>query len=147
MENLPQVLVIIGLCFVLAELFLGIATGFDLVLIGSIIVLGGFAGILTGNYAVSLILSTILSIVYIAFGRTLVKSKLIVATHKTNIDKLIGQKALVIRSITPDTPGLVRINDEDWRASSDDVLFEKDKCTVDSVEGVTLNVSKVNSSK
>jgi len=70
-----------------------------------------------------------------------------IISYKTNIDKLIGQKAVVVRSITPDTAGLVRINDEDWRASSDDVLFEKDKCTVDSVEGVTLLVSKVNSSK
>jgi len=143
MENVPQTLVILGLCLVLAELFLGIATGFDLVLIGSILVASGFVGILTGNYIVALVVSVILSIIYIAFGRRLVKSKIIITTHKTNIDKLIGQKATVVRSITPDTPGLVRLNDEDWRASSDDVLFEKDKCTVDSVEGVTLLVSKI----
>jgi membrane protein implicated in regulation of membrane protease activity len=147
MENISQIIVIVGLCLILAELFLGIATGFELVLIGSILITGGFAGIATDNYVVTLVISIILSIIYIAFGRRLIKSKIIVTTHKTNIDKLIGQKAVVIRSITPDTPGLVRINDEDWRASSSDILFEKDKCTVNSVEGVTLLVSKVNNSK
>lgn len=143
MEYIPQTLVIIGLFLILTELFLGIVTGFDLVLIGSILVLSGFTGVYFDNYVVALVISTLLSILYIAFGRSLVKRKIIITTHKTNIDKLIGQKAVVIRSITPDTPGLVRLGDEDWRASSEDVLFEKDKCTVISVEGVTLLVSKI----
>lgn len=147
MENISQVIVIIGLCLVLAELFVGIDSGFDLVLLGSILVLGGLIGVGTNSYVIALIVSIALTIIYIFFGRKFVKRKVIITTHKTNIDKLIGQKAVVIRSITPDTPGLVRLSDEDWRASSEDVLFEKDKCTVISVEGVTLLVSKVNNSK
>jgi len=87
-------------------------------------------------------LSTVLGIVYLWFGRALLKQKLIIVTKHTNIDKLIGKTGIVIRSITPDTPGLVRVDDEDWRASSEDILYEKDKVTVELIEGVTLIVKK-----
>ena len=73
----------------------------------------------------------------------LVKSKLIFLTKKTNVDKLIGQKGVVIRTITPDTAGLIRLNDEDWRATSDTVLYEKDKAEIVGIEGVTVMVKKI----
>jgi inner membrane protein len=137
-----QVLVVIGLVMILAELIVGIQAGFDLVLIGSIAILGGIVGIYTSNFSIALVVSTILSAIYILFGRQFVQKKLIILTKKTNIDKLVGKKGLVVRSITPDTAGLIRIDDEDWRASSDQVLYEKDKVEVVSLEGVTLNVRK-----
>lgn len=104
---------------------------------------GGVVGMAFGNATLSLVISAALSLAYIAFGRTFVKRRIIVITHNTNIDKLIGQKGIVIRSITPTTPGLVRLSDEDWRATSDQVLYEKDKIEVLSIEGVTLKVKKV----
>lgn len=142
MQMIPQTLVIGGLLLVMAELMMGVAMGFDLVLIGSILVIGGLVGMVT-NWELALAISTILSVVYIAYGRTLVKSKVIVLTHKTNIDKLIGKRAVVVRSITPDTAGLVRIDDEDWRAKSDEVVYEKDKVEIEAIEGVTLKVRKI----
>ncbi len=145
MQMIPEILVIGGLLLVMMELLVGIQTGFDLVLIGSILVVGGLAGMVTG-YEVALVVSVILSVIYIAYGRTLVKSKIIVLTHKTNIDKLIGKKAVVVRTITPDTAGLVRVDDEDWRAKSDEVVYEKDKVEIEAIEGVSLKVSKVKNS-
>ncbi|MFC1653786.1 NfeD family protein [Patescibacteria group bacterium] len=139
--TVSQLLVLFGLILVIAELFVGIEAGFDLVLIGSILFIGGFTGIYT-NTTIALVVSTILSILYISYGRTLIKKKVIVMTHKTNIDKLLGKKGVVIRSITPDTAGLVRLDDEDWRASSTETLFEKDKIVVESLTGVTLKVKK-----
>lgn len=165
----PQITIITGLLLILAELILGIQAGFDLVVIGSVLILGGIFGILTGNFSVTLIISSVLAVAYIFFGRKLIKQKLIFKTNKTNIDKLIGAQATVIRSITPDTAGLVRINDEDWRAilsdeisgeakrnpsevplsgtkgeraTSEEVLYEKDKVIVTAVEGVSLIVKK-----
>lgn len=142
---LSEWLVIGGLILVMAELLVGIQTGFDLVLIGSILVLGGLAGMAT-NYQVALVVSVVLSIVYIFYGRRLVKSKIIVSTHKTNIDKLIGKTGVVVRSITPDTAGIVRLDDEDWRAMAEEVVYEKEKVKIESIEGVTLKVCKVKSS-
>lgn len=141
--TIPQLFVIVGLLLVLAELLVGIQSGFDLVLIGSILVVSGFAGMLTGSIPLMLVLATLLSILYIAVGRNRIRQKITTVTKKTNIDKLMGATGTVIRSVTPDTPGLVRINDEDWRASSEEVLYERDTVAVEGIEGVTLIVRKL----
>lgn len=141
--TIPQLFVLAGLILVLAELFIGIQTGFDLVLIGSILVISGLLGIVTGNTTLMLVVATVLSIAYIAVGRRYVKQRVTVIGKKTNIDKLIGATGQVVRTITPDTPGLVRVNDEDWRASAEEILYEKDSVTVRSIEGVTLLVERL----
>lgn len=140
--TLPQLFIISGLLLLFTELIIGLQSGFDLVLIGSILILSGIIGLLTGSASIMLIIASILSLAYILIGRNLIRQKITVITKKTNIDKLIGAKGIVIRSITPDTPGIIRLNDEDWRATSHDILYEKDKVEVISIEGVTLNVKK-----
>ncbi len=141
--TIPQLFVIVGLLMVLAELLVGIQTGFDLVLIGSILVISGFAGIFTGSTALMLILATVLSVLYIAVGRNKIRQKITTVTKKTNIDKLIGATATVVRSVTPDTAGLVRVNDEDWRASADEILYDRETVIIEGIEGVTLIVRKL----
>lgn len=137
--NPAQAIAILGLILVFSELFIGIETGFDLVIIGSILILSGLLGTVT-SLTVTLVAAMVLAVLYFIFGRKMIKNRLVVTTKKTNIDKLIGKTGIVIRSITPDTPGLVRIDDEDWRANADETLFEKDKIVVESIEGVTLKV-------
>lgn len=138
-----QIIIISGLLLILAELVLGIEAGFDLVIIGSILLLGGGVGLYTTT-TVALLAVIILSIAYFFFGRRLIKQKIIFTTKKTNVDRLIGQKGRVIRPITSETPGMIRLNDEDWRAGSDEILTEKDKAIVESIEGITLKVKKIN---
>ena len=142
MLSLSEILSLIGLILIICELFIGIQTGFDLVLVGTCLILGGFSGILSHNPTLALIISILLSLLYIVFGRNFIKRRFISLTKHTNVDKLIGQSGTVIRSITPTTAGLVRLDDEDWRASSDEILYEKDRCLVISLEGVTLKVTK-----
>lgn len=141
--TIPQLFVIAGLLLVLAELLVGIQSGFDLVLIGSILVISGFVGMFTGSTVLMLVLATALSILYIAVGRNRIRQKITTITKKTNIDKLIGANGVVVRSITPDTPGLVRVDDEDWRASAEEIIYERDGIIVESIEGVTLRVRKL----
>ena len=141
--TIPQLFVIAGLLLVLAELLVGIQSGFDLVLIGSILVISGFVGMFTGSTPLMLILATALSILYIAVGRNKIRQKITIVTKKTNIDKLIGSSGVVVCSVTPDTAGLVRVNDEDWRASAEEILYERDAVTVEGIEGVTLIVRKL----
>jgi membrane protein implicated in regulation of membrane protease activity len=38
---------------------------------------------------------------------------------------------------------LIRVNDEDWRASAEEILYERDAVTVQGIEGVTLIVHKL----
>ncbi len=141
--TLNEFFILAGILFIASELFIGIETGFDLVIVGASLVLGGGAGILTQNPYVTVIVSTLLFSAYIFFGRSTIKRKLVVMTHSTNIDKLIGKKGMVIRSITPNTPGMVRVDDEDWRAISDEVLYEKDQVEVEVISGVSLKVTKL----
>ncbi len=141
--TIPQLFVIVGLLLVLAELLVGIQSGFDLVLIGSILIVSGFAGMLVDSTELMLVLATALSILYIAVGRKRIRQKITTVTKKTNIDKLIGAGGVVVRSITPDTAGLVRVDDEDWRASAEEILYEREAVTVEGIEGVTLIVRKL----
>jgi membrane protein implicated in regulation of membrane protease activity len=141
--TLPEIFVLVGIVFMAAELFVGIETGFDLVILGLALSLGGGVGLLTDSFIITLIVATLLVLAYILFGRKAIKKKVLVLTHSTNIDKLIGKTGLVIRSITPNTPGMIRLDDEDWRATSIQVLYEKDKVKVESIEGVTLRVIKI----
>lgn len=141
--TVPHVFVVIGLLLVLAELLIGIESGFDLVLIGSILILAGLAGVLTGSTVLALGIAAVLSVVYIALGRRYVKEKVTVISKQTNIDKLIGATALVVREITPERPGIVRLDDEEWRATSDEVLYARDAVTIRAIDGVTLIVDRL----
>lgn len=143
--SLPQIFVIFGLLMILAELIIGINTGFDLLLIGSILVISGLAGIVFGTSGIwlSVILAIILSILYIAFFRSQIKRRITVSTSKTNIDKLMGATGTVTREISPGSAGMVRIDDEQWRASADEVLYDGDIVVVNAVEGVTVIVQKL----
>src|SRR5579871_3406883 len=47
--------------------------------------------------------------------------------HASNVDALIGQKALVQEPIHPRGPGVVKVHGENWRAVSEKDDFEKDQ--------------------
>lgn len=143
MLSIIEILILSGVIFIASELFIGVQTGFDLVLVGISLIAGGILGSLVNNQILAIITSSILSCLYIFFGRNFVKKQILVLTKKTNIDKLVGQKGIVVRTITPDTAGMVRTSDEDWRALSEDVIYEKEKVVVKSIEGVTLHVTKI----
>lgn len=138
-----NLLIVSGLILVLMELFVGIEAGFDLVLIGSILIISGLLGNLTGNAMGAFILASALSFVYIAFGRKIVKQKLTVKTKETNIDRLIGKKGVIIKSINPNQSGSIVIDDETWRAASSESINRNEQAEVVSIEGVTLQVKRV----
>jgi membrane protein implicated in regulation of membrane protease activity len=142
-EILPEAFVVVGLLMILAELVLGIQTGFDLLLIGSIMVIAGFAGILTGSELLMLALAIGLSVLYIAVGRKRIRQKITTVTKMTNVDKLMGATGTVERGIGPDTAGIVRVGDEKWRASAEEILYEGDPVVVEGIEGVTVIVRKL----
>ncbi|MEZ4519101.1 MAG: NfeD family protein [Chloroflexota bacterium] len=140
---LPQIFIVTGLLLILLELVVGIETGLDMVLIGSVLLISGFVGLLVGNTTLMLILAIGLSVLYIAVGRRQIRHRMTVTTNRTNVDRLIGAPATVVRQIAPDKAGMVRMDDEEWRAIADEILYEKDIVTVESIEGVTLRVRKL----
>ena len=141
--TLPHVFVVIGLLMVLAELVLGIQTGFDLLVIGSIMVISGFVGLLTGSELIMLVLAIGLSILYIAIGRKRIRRKITTVAKKTNIDRVVGSTGTVVRDINPTTAGIVRVDDEQWRAAAEEVLYEGDPIIIEAIDGVTVLVRKL----
>ncbi len=141
------VLIVAGAVMVLVEVALGGFAGFDLVLIGSSFVLGGFLGLAVGSSVTGLVASSVLCLLYIVAGRRWVRGRLKRPGIHTNTDALIGQRALVTQAVNEHQPGQVRLRDEVWRArpaaGEAGTLEAGNEVIVEGVDGVTLLVRRV----
>lgn len=142
MEIVPVYFLYLGLGFIGLELFVGVDTGFDLVLLGISTILGGLGFWLTGSLWIGVGTTTIVTFSYIFFGRRFLKTKLFHSHHKTNTDRVIDSQGLVVKKITPHHPGQVKVDGEIWRAESKITIEEKEIITVKEIDGVTLKVEK-----
>lgn|SRR5262245_29047677 len=138
------VLVIVGSVLILIELALGGFAGFDLVLIGSALVLGGGIGLWMGNSLAGFLTAAALAILYVLVGRRWVRARMLTRHVPSNVDAVIGAEALVTQRVARHEPGMVRVKDEMWRAvPAPDAAgpFEPGSVVkVESVDGVTLRV-------
>ena len=137
-------LILVGAVLVLVEVALGGFAGFDLVLIGSTFVLGGIVGLVTSSPAVAYATAAVLGVAYIGIGRRLVRERLAVSRkHASNVDALLGKQGVVQQRIGAHEPGMVKVDDEVWRAlpTTGTGPFETGALvTIASVDGVTLLV-------
>jgi membrane protein implicated in regulation of membrane protease activity len=137
-------LLIMGIVFVIVELLLGALTGFDLLLTGSCLAAGGIIGLLAQSERVGLISAAVLALLYFAFFRSWLRSKLHVKEQPSNVDAVVGKTGVVTKRIAPPEAGLVKIGSEEWRAelaqSGSAAREIGAEITVVSVEGVTLKV-------
>jgi membrane protein implicated in regulation of membrane protease activity len=135
-------LITAGIIAIIIELLMGVATGFDLFIIGTLLVIGG-AITLFSTLFMGVVVAVILTIIYFLFGRKIVQKSLSIETKKTNIDRIIGQTALTVKQIAPSHPGQVKIEGEVWRAEGEELIEHGLKVTIVSVSGVTLKVKKI----
>lgn len=144
MENVTNnyFFIIGGFIAIIAELILGVSTGFDLLIIGVILITAGGVGLLFQSFAVALISASVFSLLYVFVARKFVRQKLTITTTATNADALPGKQGMVTKKITPDTPGQVKVDGEIWRAFAKTTIDEATPITVQSVSGVTLTVTK-----
>lgn len=64
--------------------------------------------------------------------------------HPSNVDALIGQKAVVLEAIEPAKAGRVKVGGAEWRAVSEMGSIEKNSWVmVDKVEGTSLHVRRI----
>ncbi len=142
MNNINQntILIILGFGAIIIEVLLGAATGFDLLLIGLIFIISGVIGNLTGIFSLALVSIAILSFLYIFIGRTFVKQKLSIKTTAMGVNALMGKTGTVVKKITTNNPGQIKVEGEVWRAESSKSIDEGREVVVQSVSGVTLKV-------
>lgn len=137
-------LVIGGVLCVAAEVWLGVATGFDLALVGASLAAGGALGLLFGSTKIGLFSAGALAFVYIAFFRRWLRGKLTHPEQRSNVAAVIGQTGIVKVRISPHLAGQVKVGAEVWRAelaTADGKAREPgETVTVEAVEGVTLKV-------
>ena len=133
-----------GGIMVIVEVILGAATGFDFALVGISMAAGGGIGLYFSSAKVGMFCTGLFAFIYLVFFRGLIRSKLSAPDRPTNVDALLGRTAVVTLRIAPHEPGGVRVDGEIWRAalvpSASGSREPGDTVTVDSVEGVTLNV-------
>lgn len=138
------VLVILGSILILIEIALGGFAGFDLVLVGSALVLGGALGLWLGNTIVGFVSAAVLAVAYVLVGRRWMRARMRTHSVPSNVDAVIGAEGMVTQRVARHEAGQVRVKDEVWRAlPAPDVPgpFEPGSVVhVESVEGVTLRV-------
>jgi len=61
---------------------------------------------------------------------------------KTNIDAIMGKHGVVYQRITRIEAGFVKVENEEWRASSTEDIEEGEEIEVVGVKGVTLQVRR-----
>ncbi|MCL2759882.1 MAG: NfeD family protein [Treponema sp.] len=84
----------------------------------------------------------VISTALLIFTRPLAIKKFKTGREKTNVDSLVGKKALVTKQITEFDRGEVKLNGQIWSARSDDgsTMSEGAKCEVVRIEGVQVIV-------
>lgn len=136
------VFVIVGLVLVLLEVLGGADTSFDLVFVGSALMIGGLAGRLSDSWLVAVIVTCATSVAYIAIGRRYIHKRMAIKKERTNIDAIIGRKGIVLKSIAKHADGLAKIDNERWRARAEEHIKKGEQVVVTDVSGVTLIVEK-----
>ena len=134
---------VMGLLLIILEMA-GLEMEFDLIIIGSAFAIGGLITWPFHNWIATVVVVCVLIAIYVGVGRAYVHRRWLAhKAEKTNIDTIIGKKAVVKKSITPDEEGRVKVGYEEWRARADEDISEGEHVEIVSVSGVTLTVKKV----
>lgn len=144
-SSLNWALVVLGALLILLEIVLGAISGFDFLLIGTAMLLGGLLGLAVHSVTVGAAAAGILALAYVFLGRRRIRDRLARKNIPTNTDALLGREARVVEPITPERAGRVRIDGEEWRAQlangNDGTLETGRTARVERIAGVTLYVS------
>jgi membrane protein implicated in regulation of membrane protease activity len=130
----------IGLIMILLELIVGVDTGLDLVFLGSAFVIGGLIAWPFHSWILTLILTLVICVVYVAVGRRYIHRWTLTRKEKTNVDAIIGKKGIVLQSIAENSDGRVRVGNEEWKARASETIEKGTEVDVTGVSGVTLEV-------
>jgi membrane-bound serine protease (ClpP class) len=137
----------IGLLMILLELIVGLETGLDLVFLGSAFIIGGLITWPFHSWVLTLIITLVICIAYFALGRRYVHRWTATRKEKTNIDAIIGRKGIILQSLTPGVIGVVKVDNEEWRARAEESIEKGEDIVVTAISGITLSVEKIKGGK
>lgn len=102
-------------------------------------------GLATDNFFIQLVVFVIVSLILLVLTRPLAHHFLNRKTEATNVEAMIGQKAVITKAVTSLEFGEARMKGMDWTvalAPGAEELREGDTAVVEAVEGVKLIVRK-----
>lgn len=94
------------------------------------------------EYAWQIGIFVLISVVLLPLTRRFAKRITKNPPELTNVDRMIGQTALVVKSIDPDEGGRVRYEGEVWAALADEKIEEQVKVEIVSVAGTRVHVKR-----
>ncbi len=137
----------LGLVLIIIEM-IGLELEFDLIFIGSALTISGLVTWPFYNWIATLVVACVILTAYVAVGRAYVHRRWLAhKSEKTNIDVIIGKTGRVVKTITPDDGGQIKVGYEEWRAKADEEIAAGEKVEVVAISGVTLTVKKIEGGK
>jgi len=128
-----------GLLFIIIDFIVGVG---DFLFMGSVFIIGGLATWPFHSWVLTVIVTSVICVAYVAIGRRYVHRWTAVRKVKTNIDAIIGRQGIALKSISRNIDGLVKVGNEQWRARAEEDIKQGEEIVVTSVSGVTLIVEK-----
>lgn len=127
--------IIAGFCALATSLSIGVP--FDFTLLGINLLIGGLMGAVfePDGFVVALSTTGILSFIYVAFARQLFLDRFNKNVQTSNADSLLGSTGQVIKPISPNQPGQIKIKGELWLAKSEEEIEVGRSAYVERVEG------------
>lgn len=95
------------------------------------------------NPVIQIVVFLVVATLLLLFTRPLVVSYFKTNEIKTNVDSVIGQKAICIERISSNTVGAVQLKTRVWSAISEEDIEVNDEVKILDVEGVKLIVQKI----
>jgi membrane protein implicated in regulation of membrane protease activity len=139
LTSISLILLIVGAVLIITEVIIGVEAGFDLLLLGSCLFVGGLVGYYTNDY-IGAFTAALLSVGYISAGRKYIKNKVQAYTHTSNVDTLLNNVVTVKRFDNDRKVGTTNVKGEEWRIVSENILQENQQVKVISIDGVSLLV-------
>jgi membrane protein implicated in regulation of membrane protease activity len=137
----------IGLLMVLLGLLFPVVSGIDYVFLGSAFLIGGLITCPFHSWIITLIVTIIIQIIYLATGRKYFQSGMATNLEKTNVDKIFGKKGIALQALKPGIDGFVELGHIEWSARSKECIEKGDTIVVSAVRGTTLCVKKFEGEK
>lgn len=95
----------------------------------------------TDNLYIQFIIFVLVGVILLPISKRLYK-KINVSRERTNIDRIIGMRGIVIEDITKDSIGEVKVDGKRWSAYSDTDISKGEVVKVLSINSVKIKVCK-----
>ncbi len=101
-----------------------------------------FCSFFIENFLIQFAIFVILGVFFLITTRNFLNNLLKQHNEKTNLDRVVGMVGIVTETIAKNVVGEVRVDGKRWSAISNDKIEKDEEVTIESINGVKLNVRK-----